>query len=181
MIANTVKIEKVADLYQIFEVPIYISGRQSQGDFYKELHANSWGIVIEDACTQTIKIDDIAQFISDLIVYRSQEISVIRPKQQATLYFWFDEMALQLCCNIVSGAHRELPFSCTVNRVDTPYPILKKFVQSACNYALHGNQDEFIFFEKDDPRFSDDFEVDLSSIIVDVWQITLPWSDESSE
>lgn len=104
---------------------------------------------------------------------------MIKPTPQATLYFWFDEMTLQLCFNILSGKNRKLPFSCKINVVDSPYPILNQFLKIACNNALYGNYHEFTFIEKSDPEFgkNHDYEVDLDKITLDVWKITLPWSD----
>jgi len=87
-------------------------------------------------------------------------------------------MALQLCCNILSGADRTLPFGCKINMVDSPYPILKEFINTVYNNVLHGNYHEFTFFEKGDPGFVDDFEVDVTEITINVWRIALPWSDE---
>jgi len=177
MIVNTVKIEKKIDLYQIFEEPMYLSGKTSQDQFYKELYANSWGIIVDEEFAKKITDDEIAEFISDLIKFRSQEISMIKPTLQATLYFWFDEMALQLCFNILSGKNIKLPFGCKINIVDSPYPILKQFLKAVRDNDLHGNYDEFTFVEKGDPSFDDDYEVDLSKITIDVWQITLPWEN----
>lgn len=52
MVVNTVKIRNKNDLYQIFEESTYLSGKKSQDQFYKELYANSWGIIIEDEFTK---------------------------------------------------------------------------------------------------------------------------------
>ena len=107
---------------------------------------------------------------------------MIKPTSKATLYFWFDEMALQLCFNILSGEDRELPFGCKVNFVDSPYPILNLFLKVARNNALHGNYLGITkIIEKDDLDFgkNDDYEIDLDKIIIDVWKITLPFDSES--
>lgn len=179
MIANTVRIEKITDLYQIFEEPIYLSGKTSQDQFYKELYANSWGIIVDDEFAKKIKADEIAEFISDLVKFRSKEISMIKPMPHATLYFWFDQQALQLCFNILSGAKRKLPVDCKINIVDSPYPILKEFIKVAYNNSLYGNYLGITnILEKGDPGYGDDFEMDLSKITIDVWKITLPWNDE---
>lgn len=182
MTANTVSIEKITDLYQVFEEPIYLSGKTSHDQFYKELYANSWGIIVEDEFAKKIKADDIAEFISDLVKFRSKEISMIKPTPHATLYFWFDQQALQLCFNILSGAKRKLPFGCKINIIDSPYPILKEFITVARNNALYGNYLGITkILEKGDPGYGDDFEIDPDKFIPNVWRIALPWNGETED
>jgi len=183
MTGNDIRIKKITDLYQIFGESIYLSGKITEDNMYKELYANSWGIIVDDELAKTIKIDELAEFISDLVKFRSKEISMIKPTPKATLYFWFDEMALQLCFNILSGENRDLPFGCKVNFVDSPYPILNLFLKIAYNNALYGNYLGITkMIEKDDPDFyeNNDFEVNFNSIIIDVWKITLPFDSEAN-
>jgi len=183
MIGNDIRIKEVTDLYQIFEESIYLSGKMTQDDMYKELYANSWGIIIDYELAKKITSDELAEFISDLIKFRSQEILMIKPISKATLYFWFDHQALQLCFNILSGKNRDLPFGCKVNFVDYPYPILNLFLKVAYNNALHGNYlgiTEII--ENDNQKFieNDDYEVNLENFIIDVWKTTLPFDSKTT-
>ncbi|MBV8661186.1 MAG: hypothetical protein JO129_03525 [Candidatus Dependentiae bacterium] len=180
MNANYITIEKIIDLYQIFEEPIFLSGDISQ--IQKEIYANSWGITLDNEFAKIIKADALAEFILDLVKFRSEEIAMIRPSTKATLYFWFDEFSLQLCFNILSGENRKLPFGCKINIVDSPYPILKEFLKVARNNALYGNYLEFSEItdaDKNDPDYGDG-SMNLDKITIDVWQINLPWNEEAS-
>lgn len=179
MVGNDIRIKEITDLYQLFSESIYLSGKATEEELYKELYANAWGIILDNELAKKITSDQLADFISDLVMFRSEEICMIKLTPKATLYFWFDFQALQLCFNILSGEDRKLPFGCHVNLIDNPYPILKEFIKVAYNNALYGNYLGITkIIEKGDPEFGKyDEEMDLDKITIDVWKMTLPFNE----
>jgi len=174
MIINYLTIAEPIDLYQLLEERIFLSGDVL--DEQKEIFSNGWSIIVDDEFAKTIKTDDIAAFILDLVKIRSEEIRNIKPALKATLYFWFEEFPLQLCFNILSGENRKLPFHCKVNFADSPYPILNNFIKLVYHQSVYGNNLEAIeFIDKDDIRYGNEDEIDVSTITIDVWKITLPF------
>ncbi len=176
MIINDITIASSLDLYQLLEESIFLSGKIY--DEQKEMFANGWGIMVDDEFAKKIKADDIADFILELVKARSEQIRNITPTPHATLYFWIDKLSLQLCFNILSGKNRKLPFRCNVNFVDSPYPILYDFIKMAYDNALYGNYlGEIEFIEKDDPRYGQEMEIDVTKRTLDVWKIALPFDE----
>lgn len=173
---NYIKAKKIADLYDTLNYSIYLSGDINQ--IRKEASYNGWGIMLDDELAKTIDVETLVQFIREVIKYRTEEIATIKTPIKVTLYFWFDEFISRLCFNILSGEDRELPFVCKINIIDSPYSILKKFIKKSYDYALHGNLHEIQFFEKGDPEFDEDYEVDLDQVTIDAWKITLPFNGE---
>lgn len=180
MVGNDIRIKDIKDLYQIFSESIYLSGKITEEELYKELYANSWGIIIEPELGKKVSSDQIAEFIIDLVKFRSEDICMIKPLLKATLYVWFDFQALQLCFNILSGENRTLPFGCNINIIDNPYPILEDFIKVVYNNALYGNYLGITkIIEKSDPEFGtyDNEQLELDKITIDVWKITLPFDE----
>lgn len=176
MIINYINIEKVSDLEQLFDVNIFLSGDTLQEQ--KETYENGWGIIIDYELAKKITTDDLAEFILELVAVRTKQVLMINPALKAILYFWFDELALQLCFNILSEENRSLPFGCKINIVDSPYPILKHFLKVVYDNALYGNYLEITEIVESDCGFNnDDNGIDLELFVIDVWKITLPWSD----
>lgn len=172
MIRNFITISVIADLYQILEEPLYLSGDLEQVD--KEIVYNAWGIMLDDKFAKIIRVENLAEFFFDMIKYRTEEIMKIKPAMNATLYIWFDDMALQLCFNILSGEDRELPFGCKLNIVDSPYIIFQEYINS----LLHGNYLRFTeVLEQGDFDFNDDEDDFYNDYVQDVWKITLPWTE----
>ena len=170
-------IKELAELYEILDCSIYLSEEKYQEE--EEIAYNGWDIMLDNELAQKINSEDLAQFISKLIKFRSKEISLIKPAIKSTLYIWFDDFPVRLSFNILSGENRELPFNCKINFVDSPYQILNEFIKEAYDYALRGNLHKIQFFEKGDPEFDEDYEIDLSKITINVWKITLPLVDQN--
>ena len=173
---NHIIIDELAGLYEILDCSIFISGEVDQVE--EEIAYNGWEIMLNDELAKRIKSEDLIPFISDLIKMRSEEIFLMKPLRNAILYFWFDDFPVRLCFNILSDADRVLPFNCKTNFIDSPFPILNEFVIKAHDYAIRGNLHEIQFFEKGDPAFDENYEVDFSKMTMDVWKIVLPLSKE---
>jgi len=175
---NYITVKKIIDLREVLDHKIYLSGEISKTEEQEEIDYNGWEIILDDELAKNIKAEELANFIKSLIKYKSDEVCLIKPLTEATLYFWFDDFPVRLCFNVLSGKDRHLPFNCRINTIDSPYPILKQFVKESYDYALRGNLHEIQFFEKGDPDFDEDYEVDLDQVTIDVWKITLPWNGE---
>jgi len=165
-------INELTELYEILDCSIFLSGEMNQVE--EEIAYNGWEIMLHDELAKKIHSKDFVPFILDLIKLRTTDLLLIKPSINATLYFWFDDFPVRLCFNLLSGVNRKLPFNCKVNFIKSPIPILNEFINKSYDYALRGNLHEIQFFEKGDPAFDEDYEVDISKITIDVWKITLP-------
>jgi|SRR3989339_683926 len=175
---NYIKIFDLTDFHLILGSSIYLSINEYEEQ--KEIYNNCWGIMLDNELAKRITVDELAEFISNLIKFRSEDICRIQPTPKATLYIWFDFQALRLCFNILSGEDRTLPFGCRVNLIDNPYPILKEFIKVAYNNALYGNYLGITkIIERGDPEFDKciNEEMDLDEFIIDVWKMTLPFNE----
>jgi len=175
---NYTTIKSLANLYNILADSMYLSGNTSET--LKEASFNAWGIMLDDKLIKKIKAQDFDKFFLNLIKIRGQEISMVRPEMKVTLYVWFDHQSLRLCFNVLSGADRELPFACTLNIIDSPDSIYKKFIKVAHDNLIHGNYLGITeILEKGDLGWDDDEEdFDPKKFILDVWKITFPWNGE---
>jgi hypothetical protein len=125
---NSLRYQDVADLKQIIDNPIFITGNSSLQD--QEIARNMWCLSIDPDVIKTIAVNDLVDFVSSLLNKRTQQIidaGVIHP---AIFYMWFDEMAAQLRFNIISDFGKKLPFGCQLDIVDSPQPILEDFLAS---------------------------------------------------
>ncbi len=174
MIINYITIEKISDLDQLLDAQVCLSGDLSQ-ELY-ETYQNGWGIILSHKIIKKITADDLADFFLKLIAIRTQQVSMMKPLEQGILYIWFDEIALQLCFNILSAQHQKLPFGCKVNIIDSPYPIFQQFVRTVAYNELYGNYLGITEIVEDKSQFND-HEIDFETFIIDVWQIQLPWNE----
>ena len=98
---NHITVNELSDLQIIIEEPIYISGKQSL--LYKEIYHNMWTLTFSDTLAQEMQLQDLIQFVSNLLKKRTLQLLDINPKLTATFYLWFDKQAFQLRLNLISG------------------------------------------------------------------------------
>jgi len=66
-------IKELAELYEILDCSIYLSEEKYQEE--EEIAYNGWDIMLDNELAQKINSEDLAQFISKLVKFRSKEIS----------------------------------------------------------------------------------------------------------
>lgn len=115
--------------------------------------------------------DKLVSFFKILIETREIQLKATDFKKALTFYLWFDEQALQLRFNIISGEDASLPFGCTINKVDSMKPIFNDFF-STINDVLDGK----LYFEVYDPSEDDDDDAyEVKNYVLNVYtQVLLP-------
>lgn len=174
---NPVHISSKETLQELINVDIKITG--DLGKQQEEVYYNTWGMSFDRDFIKTLTIQDINDFVIELIKNRSQQVSDIN-KGPATFYLWYDEQSVCLCFDILSGDNIRLPFRCKVNQIATPIPIIQAFLKDAQAEIHPLDFQNFKFFEPGDPGW-DEFdkeeeEEDISLKTIDVYVAILPQS-----
>lgn len=171
---NYIKINRLANLQKILTSPIYLEREIAQSR--QDILENTWGIAFSNNLVKKLQITDLSRFVLDLIRHRTEQLCEMNLGINATLYIWFDELALRLCFNVLSGENIELPFYCTLNIVDSYEIILQKYFNAA-HENLHGNYYQILAVRERDsegnmPSWNyEDKEED--NYVLDVWFTTL--------
>lgn len=131
---NTCMLSNQHDFEEIIDSPIFIAGDKELLD--KEISTNMWDISFDDTLIKYMAMDNLLQFIDNLLNKKKQQLSELNVSCGAIFYMWFDEMACQLRFNLISDVHKKLPFGCQLNIVDSPHSILTHFLQSQCNQEI---------------------------------------------
>ena len=175
---NPAHISSKEELQELINVDIKITGDLSKQQ--EEVYYNTWDMSFDRDFIKTLTIQDINDFVIELMKNRSQQVLDIN-KGPATFYLWYDEQSVCLCFDILSGTGITLPFRCKVNKISTPIPIIQAFLKDAQAEIHPLDFQNFKFFEPGDPGW-DEFnkeeeEEDLSLKTIDVYVATLPQND----
>ena len=135
---NVIKISELNQLDPIVSDQLCLSGVQSE-----EIYHNMWCIVLESDLIKQVKIEQLKDFVDRLVENREQQVRRIDIHKNVVLYMWFDQQALQLRFNIITGDEKTLPFGCKVQLVNVVDPILNNFVNIVREVAQHGDQVQF--------------------------------------
>jgi len=171
---NPAHIDSKKILEELINVDILITGNST--DQLKELYYNTWGMSFDREFIKTLTLQDINDFVTELIENRSQQVSDIN-KGPATFYLWYEEKSVCLCFDILSGANITLPFRCQINTISTPVPIIQEFLKDA-QVEIHPlHFQNFTFLKPGDPgwdEFDKDEDNNTPEWILDVYVTTLP-------
>lgn len=162
-------INTLADLPFVLNDSILVTGDQSA--VQEEIYHNMWALTFSDELIMAITIEDLQMFFADLARNRSTQAHAQNPAMPVALYLWFDEQALQLRFNILSGVDRILPFGCTVNLVSSPTSVFENFITTTRCIVTEGDVVEL--FEPGDVGFDDDDDEDPKKYVLDVYVVTL--------
>ena len=165
-------IKKFSDLDFIIQDNIFLSGNTKS--IQKETYENMWEITFDKQFIAQISIEDLNAFLKKLLQNRSEQMKTRFSHNYATFYFWFDEQALQLRFNILSGKNIKLPFECKLKIEQTVDPIFIHFLSEAQRIAIHGNLQDFIIIDRDDPRWDTFEDIDPTSWTQPVYVKKLP-------
>ena len=169
-----IKIKKITDFKKILNSPIYLDRETAQ--LQEGILKNAWGFGLSDKFLKKITIMDLSQFVSDLIIHRTRQIRDMNLGKNATLYIWFDAMALQIRFNILSGENIELPFGCTLNFVESLNVILQQYIDAEYEDSKNSYYTFDAVRERDSEGNMPDWEYenkDFDEYIQDVWVTTL--------
>jgi len=159
-IMNHIIINKLSDLQNVLGESIYISGHQSLVE--EETYNNMWALTFGDKLIKELEVEDLEKFLSELLKKRRLQLASIDAKAIATFYLWFDEQALQLRFNFISGENVVLPFGCKVNLLNSPEPIFNDLITTIRQVTIEGDVVEFFDPSKDfDDEIEEEYVLDL--------------------
>src|SRR5580704_2671137 len=115
---NVINIFKLDQLETIISDRLCLSGVQSE-----EIHHNMWCISLDSDFIGKITLKQLRYFVDRLIENREQQLKDINVHGNVVFYMWFDQQALQLRFNIITGDVYSLPFRCKI-RVNNAYKIV---------------------------------------------------------
>jgi hypothetical protein len=121
---NILEITDLNDLQIIFNSEILITHNSS--GLHEEINENMWCITLSPRVNLSSK--DLLNFLNVLLNKRSEQINQHELNGPITFYMWFDEMALQLRFNFISGCNT-LPFSVPIKLIDEPSEIINMFLK----------------------------------------------------
>jgi hypothetical protein len=153
---NIITISNFDQFSLIINDSLCLSGDQSE-----EIYHNMWCITLEDNFIKSIKIQQLEHFISNLIENRKQQLKHINYKKNVVFYMWFDQQALQLRFNIITGDAKSLPFGCTVRLNNTFESILNNFITTVKDVSQHGDQIEFFNNQDEDDEDEEEYVLDV--------------------
>lgn len=122
---NILTISNKKDLEIILMEEILITHDELQRD--KEIYCNMWCIGLSEFASPSLAINDVVNFLKQLIKKRQGDIQKNLMLGPITFYLWFDDLALQLRFNFLSGYIKKLPFGCKLHVVDDPHEIVERF------------------------------------------------------
>lgn len=112
----------ISDLDQFNSVTndlLCLSGKQAE-----ETYHNMWCISLERNFAESVTLEQLKDFVDTLIQKREQQLQKINFFKNAVFYMWFDQQALQLRFNIITGDVQTCPFGCKVQLYTIAEPIL---------------------------------------------------------
>jgi len=142
---NYARIRCLSDLQNILEAKIFIISKSSL--MYEELAENAWGIMFDENLIPRMHLEDFQDFMTRLLRRRSEQIAQLAIP--ITLYLWFDEQALQLWFNFLSGRDATLPFGCRLNKVNSSDVIFEKYLNTMRQIVTEGNKIEYFDIAED--------------------------------
>lgn len=120
---NYVLINDKSNFEEVLNCTLLITGDENR--MHDEIFENMWAITLTEQMAKAIDSKYLMNFIETLIETRKKQLS----GKPATFYLWLDDVIGQLRFNVLS-THRRPPFECTLNLLDSPQEILKKFLKS---------------------------------------------------
>jgi hypothetical protein len=140
-----------------FNDSLCLSGKQSE-----EIYHNMWCISLEDDFIKSVTLEQLKHFVDQLIANREQQLDDAHFYQNAIFYMWFDQQALQLRFNIITGDVK-LPFRCKVRLHKVFEPILNNFISTVKDVAQNGDPVEFLNSEdwQDEDESQEEYILDV--------------------
>ncbi|HEX4068657.1 MAG TPA: hypothetical protein VHX42_01040 [Candidatus Babeliales bacterium] len=140
---NVITVSNLDQLNLIFNDLVSLSGGLSE-----EIYHNMWCVSLEGNLIESITFKQLKSFVDELIKHRELQLKDKIFLRGVVFYMWFDQQALQLRFNIITGDATSLPFECKIQLQTSPDLILNKFINTVKDVARCGDQIEF-FDSKD--------------------------------
>lgn len=148
---NIIKISALDELNLIINNRLCISGIQSE-----EIDQNMWCVELENDFISSITVEQLKDFLDSLIEKKGQQLNCVGIKKNIIFYMWFDQQALQLRFNVITGNVKSLPFTPKVQLFNFPDFILNDFIDTVKNVSRFGGEVEF--FDSNDENGWDEDE-----------------------
>jgi len=145
---NVIEIHQLSDFNIISDSTILIAQNNTLRE--EEIAHNMWCISLSDALYATVTRDDIVSCLKNILNVRQLQINSHMITSPITMYVWFDEMALQLRLNFISGCNQQLPFGCRIKH-DPLEVIVEHFFH---NRAWPDPIENAIIFETQDDKIA---------------------------
>src|SRR5687768_17499019 len=116
---NIITISDLDQLNLITNDLLCLSGKQTE-----ETYHNMWCISLESNLVENVTLEQLKDFVDTLIKKKEPQLKKINFSKNAVFYMWFDQQALQLRFNIITGDVQSLPFGCKIKLYAIPEPIL---------------------------------------------------------
>lgn len=141
----------------------------------EEIYHNMWIIDIDTNFAKKITLHDLSKFLTELLENRSRQVQKKYPGLKATFYLWYEAQTVQLRFNIISGKNSRPPFGGTFNRLNSPLPILKTFLDDLKRDPHPLSWENIEIIEPGNPGWDDDDdEENDEKYVLDVYVVTLP-------
>jgi hypothetical protein len=153
---NVITISNFDQFSLIFDGLLCLSGEQSE-----EICQNMWCISLGEKFIENITLEKLENFIDQLIENRVQQLKSINFFEHAVFYMWFDQQALQLRFNIITGDGASLPFGCKLKLHSTSKFILTNLIVAVKRSACFGDDVEFLDSEDDEDEDEEEYILDV--------------------
>jgi hypothetical protein len=135
---NSIKISALGQFDPIVADSLCLSGEEAEGMCH-----NMWCITLEGDLIDNITLEQLKHFVDRLIENREQQVKNINLYKNVLFYMWFDQQALQLRFNVITGDVNSLPFACKVRLYNAPVPILNNFINTVKEVIRCSDRIEF--------------------------------------
>ncbi len=146
---NVITICHIDDLHEMINFPICINGVMQD-----EIEENMWCISIEENCLSHFTTSKFLNFFEIFMAKKTNQMRLLNIALQATYYIWFDQQALQLRCNILSGIVTDLPFRRKTQQVSSLSLIVDNFLKII--HSVSESSDNVEFIQPTDTHFNDE-------------------------
>jgi len=156
---NYLTAEKLTDLQHLMYLEIELIDKLTLSS--REIWLNTWCIEFTPDFLQKLIFNDLKKFIHDLVEARRKQVARLNHKPGAVFYVWYDQQNIELCCNILSGKNRALPFFANnVVIVDSPDFILRSYLNDAKKNAIKLQQEKIYQDDVEEKNFIDNADSD---------------------
>ena len=124
----------LARIYELCHEPLYLG--TSSADLPREIAENRWLIsATQDECAE-VSVTEVISAINAVSSCWKARVVARADSRGALFYIWFDEMASQLRCCVISDRNAVLPFGCVTEPVSRMEPIIVAFLSSSYHEGI---------------------------------------------
>jgi len=113
--------------------------------------------------------------LAKVVENRQQQLDQGNSNHGMIFYLWFDEQALQLRFNLISDFHERLPFTCQLNVLPTPGPILDRYLHYPYHEMIPWDALHDVSRVKSDPDTQESVVLDIAQLKLSPHQLVRFW------